>query len=135
MHVQFVMHFSCHHFPFALVDEHMTVLRITRFLTVSIVWNSRSQKTLHFGNWICFYPQVWGKIPTLLGPLERANLNHWMMDTVQKPSNSECHTPSSKPFRIYMSVLIWYLKREPSGKILLVSILIFLLIVMFVTDS
>jgi hypothetical protein len=24
-----------------------------------------------------------------------------MMDEVQKPSNSECHTPSSEPFRIY----------------------------------
>jgi hypothetical protein len=28
--------------------------------------------------------------PTLLGPLERASLN---------PSNSECYTPSSEPFR------------------------------------
>jgi hypothetical protein len=24
--------------------------------------------------------------PTLLGPLERVNLNHWTMDKVQKPS-------------------------------------------------
>jgi hypothetical protein len=33
-----------------------------------------------FGNWICFRPQVKGgkKTPTLLGPLERANLNHWV---------------------------------------------------------
>jgi hypothetical protein len=30
-----------------------------------------------FRNWICFCPQVRGKTPTLLGPLERANLNHW----------------------------------------------------------
>jgi hypothetical protein len=30
-----------------------------------------------FRNWICFHPHVKGEIPTLLGPLERANLNHW----------------------------------------------------------
>jgi hypothetical protein len=57
------------------------------------------------------------------GPLERANLNHWThlrketdavsetscflfsrtpgMNKVQKPSNSECYTPLSEPFRIY----------------------------------
>jgi hypothetical protein len=26
---------------------------------------------------MCFHPQVGGGTPTLLGPLERANLNHW----------------------------------------------------------
>jgi hypothetical protein len=31
-----------------------------------------------FGNWICFRPQVKGKTPAQLGPLERANLNHWI---------------------------------------------------------
>jgi hypothetical protein len=53
------------------------------------------------------------KTGTQLGPLERANLNHWtrtetscspeyqMMEKVQKPSNSLCYTPSSEPFRIY----------------------------------
>jgi hypothetical protein len=37
------------------------------------------QKTRRFGNWICFRPQVkvGEKTPTQLGPLERANLNHW----------------------------------------------------------
>jgi hypothetical protein len=39
-------------------------------------------------------------ILTLLGPLERANLNHWTMDKVHKPTDSECYTPSSEPFRI-----------------------------------
>jgi hypothetical protein len=34
-----------------------------------------------------------------LGHIERANINHWTMDKVQKPSNSECYTPSSEPFR------------------------------------
>jgi hypothetical protein len=29
-----------------------------------------------------------------------------MMDKVQKPSNSECHTPSSESFRIYL--YNWY---------------------------
>lgn len=28
-------------------------------------------------------------------------LEHWMLDEVQKPSSSECYTPSSEPFRIY----------------------------------
>jgi hypothetical protein len=33
-----------------------------------------------FGNWICFRPQVRGETLSLLGPLERANLNHWTSD-------------------------------------------------------
>jgi hypothetical protein len=47
------------------------------FWTLSIVLYSRKQKIRRFGNWICFCPQVRGKTPTQLGPLERANLNHW----------------------------------------------------------
>jgi hypothetical protein len=48
------------------------------FWAFSIVRNSREYKTRRFGNWICFRPQVKGeKTPTQLGPLERANLNHW----------------------------------------------------------
>jgi hypothetical protein len=39
--------------------------------------------------------------PTLLGPLEIASLGHWTMDKVQKPSNSECHTPTSEPFSFH----------------------------------
>jgi hypothetical protein len=37
------------------------------------------KRTRRFGNWICFRPQVnvGEKTPTPLGPLERANLNHW----------------------------------------------------------
>jgi hypothetical protein len=31
-----------------------------------------------FGNWVCFDPQVEGQMtPALLGPLEKATLNHW----------------------------------------------------------
>jgi hypothetical protein len=42
------------------------------------------------------------KTPTQLGPLERANLNHWTMEKVQKNSvNSVQHTPSSESFQIY----------------------------------
>jgi hypothetical protein len=37
-----------------------------------------TSKTQRFGNWICFRPQVREeKTPAQLGPLERANLNHW----------------------------------------------------------
>jgi hypothetical protein len=37
------------------------------------------QKTRRFGYWICFRPRVkvGKKTPTQLGPVERANLNHW----------------------------------------------------------
>jgi hypothetical protein len=31
-------------------------------------------------------------------------LEHRMMDKVQKPSNPECYTPSSEPFKIYISL-------------------------------
>jgi hypothetical protein len=36
----------------------------------------QNKETRRFGNWICFRPQVREK-PILLGPLERASLNHW----------------------------------------------------------
>jgi hypothetical protein len=32
-------------------------------------------ETANLNHWICFRPQVRGETPTLLGPLERANLN------------------------------------------------------------
>jgi hypothetical protein len=56
------------------------------FWTLSIVRYSRNQKAQRFGNWICFHPQVGGETPTLLGPLERANLNHCTQQ-------SRCLTP------------------------------------------
>jgi hypothetical protein len=51
--------------------------------------------------------------PTLLGLLERANLNHWMlssteyhmMDKVQKPSNPECHTLTCVPKLLILETL------------------------------
>jgi hypothetical protein len=42
--------------------------------------------TRRFGDWICLRPQVKGikrKPPILLGPLERANLNHWTNGQIQ----------------------------------------------------
>jgi hypothetical protein len=45
------------------------------FFPSSSIVETRKQR---FGNWIFFCPQVReGKKPTQLGPLERANLNHW----------------------------------------------------------
>jgi hypothetical protein len=38
-----------------------------------------------FLNWICFRPQMMGETHTLLGPLERANLNHWILRTETDP--------------------------------------------------
>jgi hypothetical protein len=51
--------------------------RITGFLDFFhrlVFWRTRG-----FGNWVCFRPQVkvGEKTPTQLGPLERANFNHW----------------------------------------------------------
>jgi hypothetical protein len=45
--------------------------------------------------------------PTLLGPLERADLNHSLvlefraMGKVQTPSNTGCYAPTSESFRFY----------------------------------
>jgi hypothetical protein len=46
-------------------------------LCVKIMYSKKNHRTLRFGNWICFRPQVRRETPTLLGDLERANLNHW----------------------------------------------------------
>jgi hypothetical protein len=47
------------------------------FWTLSIVQYSKKQeRTQRFENWICFRPQAEGETHTLLGPLERPNLNH-----------------------------------------------------------
>jgi hypothetical protein len=45
--------------------------------TLSIVRYSRNQKTQCFGSWILFRPQVKDDDTYSVGPLERANLNHW----------------------------------------------------------
>jgi hypothetical protein len=65
------------------------------------------QKTQRFGNWICFRPQekVGEKTPTQLGPLERANLNHWNTGRWKK---------SRKILWILYNVT-WQLKDQNSG--------------------
>jgi hypothetical protein len=50
--------------------------RITEFWTLFLALNSKYQKQ-RFGNWICFHSQEKGRRHILLGPFERANLNHW----------------------------------------------------------
>jgi hypothetical protein len=37
------------------------------------------------------------------------------MDRVQNPSNSECYTPKSETFRIYLSIILSRYKQEDSG--------------------
>jgi hypothetical protein len=56
----------------------VTRIEILGFRTLSIVriFPKYQWKTQRFGNWICFRPQV-REDTTQLGPLERANLNHW----------------------------------------------------------
>jgi PhoPQ-activated pathogenicity-related protein len=46
------------------------------FWILFILWYSKNQRTQRFRNWTCFRPQV-REMPTLFGPLEKANLNHW----------------------------------------------------------
>jgi hypothetical protein len=50
---------------------------------LSTVWHSKKYRIQHFVNWICFCPQVRREKPTLLGPLERANLN--ILENGQSP--------------------------------------------------
>jgi hypothetical protein len=44
-------------------------------------------------------PHNWGRKQVQFP--KRSVFYNWTMDTVQEPSNSECHTPSSEPFRMY----------------------------------
>jgi hypothetical protein len=46
-------------------------------------------------NWFCFRPQAKGEIPTVLGLVERANLNHWtipvsMATAMKMPETGLC---------------------------------------------
>jgi hypothetical protein len=93
------------------------------FWTSSIVWILKSEEKHDVPESGSVSVLRWGETPILLGPLERANLNHWIsdgnrssfwnvvflssdfrirtMDEVQKPINSVCYTPLSEPYRIY----------------------------------
>jgi hypothetical protein len=53
------------------------MVEILGYWTLTIVRNSKYKEAQRFRNWIYFRPQVRGETPTLLGPLEKANLNHW----------------------------------------------------------
>jgi hypothetical protein len=48
------------------------------FLTLSIVWYVEDKRPQRFGDWICLRPQV--DKPTQLDPLERASLNHFVLN-------------------------------------------------------
>jgi hypothetical protein len=86
------------------------------FINLSIVRHSKVQSVSKPGS--CSVISWGGGRPLLIYPLERSNLNHWkfcslvlftMQDDgqVQKPSNSECYTPSSEPFIIYFFIYIF----------------------------
>jgi hypothetical protein len=69
------------------------IFRITRLLDFAIIQYSKIYRK-RFGNWICFCPQVRGETPTLLGPLERGDLQ-WLRLTLSKESNT-----ASPPFHL-----------------------------------
>jgi hypothetical protein len=56
------------------------VYNILNYWSFGLCPSSGILKTLEnalFGNWTCFNPLVKERTPTLLGPLERVNTNHW----------------------------------------------------------
>jgi hypothetical protein len=62
-------------------------MAVEGFWTLSIVRIFNRPNTRRFGDWICLRLQVEGKQkgknnPILLGPLERANLNHRLQAAV-----------------------------------------------------
>jgi hypothetical protein len=62
---------------FSSPGKPFTLSELLGFWTLSIIQYSRNYKTQRFGKWICLRPQMSGEASTLLGPFERANLNHW----------------------------------------------------------
>jgi hypothetical protein len=69
---------------------------------LSIVWCSKKNSEIQrFGNCTCFRPQVIGETHILLGPLERANLKHW----IQNHLESVCYKIHTK--RNAVAVLTW----------------------------
>jgi hypothetical protein len=61
---------------------HVSTNHMTHHSELLVFWTSSSgvleTRKQCFGNWICLDPGEGAKGPTLLGPLERANLNHWI---------------------------------------------------------
>jgi hypothetical protein len=57
------------------------LLGITASLAFCPTSGILTKKKKSFGNWICFIPHVtWWKAPTLLGPSEVGNFNHWTFE-------------------------------------------------------
>jgi hypothetical protein len=97
----------CCVFHFLLVWQ-LTCSELLGFWTYSIVRYSRNYKIRRFGNWICFRPQVWGRgrDPTEWVSSRSCFLVPRIPDDrkIENPSNSECDTPSSEPFRTNLLV-------------------------------
>jgi hypothetical protein len=76
------------------------------------------KKTRCFGNWICFRPQmkVGEKTPTQLGPLERANLNHWTSDCEICTTYTIVRILSSLSRRVLHSKTEWPTDRQSKHK-------------------
>jgi hypothetical protein len=47
--------------------------------SLSIVRYRKKVENTTFRNWICFRPQVTGEALVMFGPVERANLGHWII--------------------------------------------------------
>jgi hypothetical protein len=63
-----------------------------QFRIFSIIrYSKKLYRTQRFRNWICFHE---GETPTLLGPLETANLIHWRL-ALSNGSNRVVLSPSS----------------------------------------
>jgi hypothetical protein len=56
----------------------MVYTTITAFFDLSIVRYSKNYRTQHFGNWICFCPQVRGNTYSV-GSLELTSITRWPM--------------------------------------------------------
>jgi hypothetical protein len=62
-------------------DDGVNDSELLSFRTLFIFWNSKLLERQSFGNWICCPSSgEERKTTTLLGPLERANLNRWSRD-------------------------------------------------------
>jgi pterin-4a-carbinolamine dehydratase len=70
---------------------------------------SENWRTQHCGNWTCFSHQVKGETPSLLGSLERTDLNHW---TRSEDGNSSIFRKVQ--FSSFQSSWRWTKSRNPA---------------------
>jgi hypothetical protein len=104
---------------FGIINVRNVWLGSTCFWTLSIVLYSENWKTSFFGNWkrTLMRLDLFPRDPTVgvsrplpedenrsgfLNVMFSGNLEFRTMDKAKKPSDSECCTPSSEPFRIEM---------------------------------